>query len=213
MVSSFQAASGGYTHLVSLAFSGGTTRLTSASTDISWGGNTYTALGGHMTFDAITEGRDLRTQGFNLTLDGVDQTSISSILSNDVIGRACIVHLVKFDSAGAIIADPIILFSGIMNGHWRFKESRAGRNTAKVTMRVLSPFSRFRYRSGIRTSVASHAGVASPDYSGETFFAHLLALNGKLITWGKRTVSAQDPNDPGGSRYDERQDYDYGDRD
>jgi len=191
MVAAFQSASGAYTHLVSLEFSSGTTYLTPASNNVDFGGNTYVAIGGTLDFDPITEGKDLRAQGMNLVFDGGDQTTISSLLSDNVIGRAAKVYLAHFGSDGSLVADPLLLFDGILNGRWSVRETRGVRGSAKVTIRVLSPFSRFKIQRGIRMSVASHSSVTSPDYSAETIMSHVAALKGKNIVWG-RSLNAVD---------------------
>lgn len=190
------AATGSFAYLISLAFSGGTEYLTTASSDVTWSGDTYAAVGGHLSFDAIHEVATARPQGVRMTFDGVDQTIISALLGNNYIGRAAKIYLVHFDSSGAIVADPELLFDGLINGQWDIETTG---DTVKVSTRVLPPTARFRQRNGIRTSLQSHQAV----YANDTIMRHLTALNGKVIVWGRHVqrvggnTGIGDPSDPG----------------
>lgn len=180
MVTAAKAETGEYCYLLSFAFSGGTLYLTTASTDIDWSGNTYQAIGG-LTFEAVRETREFTDQSLRVTLDGVDQTVITKVLQQNYIGQTATLHLAHF-SSGAIIANPVQLWSGYMNDQWQIRESynRQG-GTSRITTSIVSPFVIFRQTRGIRANVASHSSV----YSGDTFFRHLQAIQGRPIYWGQ----------------------------
>ena len=84
------AAEEGYADvwLLELTSSASTLRFTSASEDQSWNSQTWTAVGGAMQFDDPGEIEDLRGQAYKITLGGVDQTVIQSLLANNYRGRA-----------------------------------------------------------------------------------------------------------------------------
>lgn len=180
MVTAATAETGEYCYLLSFGFSGGTLYLTTASTDIDWSGNTYQAIGG-LSFEAVHETREFTDQALRLTLDGVDTTIIGNILQENYIGGTATLHLAHF-SSGAIIADPAQLWSGYMNDAWQIREShRRDGGIAKVTTSIVSPFVIFRQTRGIRANVASHSSV----YTGDTFFRHLQAIQGREKYWGQ----------------------------
>lgn len=180
MVTAATAETGEICYLLSFGFSGGTVYLTTASTDIDWSGNTYQAIGG-LTFEAVRETREFTDQALRLTLDGVDTTIIGKILQENYIGGTATLHVAHF-SSGAIIADPVQLWSGYMNDAWQLRESHGREGgTAKVTTSILSPFVIFRQTRGIRANVVSHSSI----YSGDTFFRHLQAIQGRPIYWGQ----------------------------
>ncbi len=180
MVTAAKAETGEYCYLLSFAFSGGTLYLTTASTDIDWSGNTYQAIGG-LTFEAVRETRELTDQSLRVTLDGVDQTVITKVLQQNYIGQTATLHIAHF-SSGAIIADPVPLWSGYMNDSWQIRGSRgSGGGTSRITTSIVSPFVIFRQTRGIRANVPSHSSI----YSGDLFWRHLLSIQGRPIYWGQ----------------------------
>ncbi len=194
MVTAATAETGEYCYLLSFAFSGGTLYLTTASTDIDWSGNTYQAIGG-LTFEAVRETREFTDQSLSVTLDGVDQTVITKVLQQNYIGQTATLHIAHF-SSGAIISDPVQLWSGYMNDAWQIRESHGrGGGTSRITTSIVSPFVIFRQTRGIRANVASHSSV----YSGDTFFRHLQAIQGRPIFWGTATVNVSSGETDDGS--------------
>ena len=182
MVTGATGATGEVCYLLSFAFSGGTLYLTTASTDIDWNGNTYQAIGA-LTFDAVQETRERTDQAVRLTLDGVDQTVITRILQENWLHRTATIHLAHF-SSGAIIADPVQIWSGVLSEAWRVREqSNRDGGTTSIETGIMSPFALFRQTRGIRANVPSHSSV----YSGDTFFRHLLSIQGRPIFWGGAT--------------------------
>ena len=177
MVTAATAATGEYCYLLSFAFSGGTLYLTTASSDIDWNSNTYQALGG-IGFEAVRETREFSDQSLRVTLDGVDQTVVNKVLQQNYIGKTATLHLAHFTD-GAIIADPVQLWSGYMNAAWQIRETGG---SSRITTSILSPFVIFRQTRGIRANVASHSSV----YPGDTFWRHLQAIAGKgaAAAWG-----------------------------
>jgi hypothetical protein len=180
MVTAATAETGEYCYLLSFAFSGGTLYLTTASTDIDWNGNTYQAIGG-LTFEAVRETREFTDQSLRVTLDGVDQTVITKVLQQNYIGQTATLHIAHF-SSGAIISNPVQLWSGYMNDAWQIRESHSrGGGTSRITTSIVSPFVIFRQTRGIRANVPSHSSI----YSGDLFWRHLLSIQGRPIYWGQ----------------------------
>jgi hypothetical protein len=87
------ATTGEVFYLFELNFSGGTLRFTTTGHDLSWSGQTWTALGGHLSFDGVQEQSSLRGQSVPITLDGVNQTVISALLGGSYIGRTAKIYV------------------------------------------------------------------------------------------------------------------------
>ncbi len=179
MVTAATAETGEYCYLLSFAFSGGTLYLTTASTDIDWSGNTYQAIG-ELTFEAVSETRERTDQAVRITWAWVDQPAIARIRQENWLRRTATIHIAHF-SSGAIIADPVQVWSGVLSEAWRIRESwnREGGSTS-IETGIMSPFVVFRQTRGIRANVPSHSSV----YPGDTFFRHLLSIQGRPIFWG-----------------------------
>lgn len=186
MKTAFAAESGEAFHLFELNFSGGVQRLTDGSNTITWDGKTWTAVGGHLRFDAVQEVTTLTGQGVRITLDGVDQTVISALLSENYIGRVARIYRGHIGTDGTIIADPVELFNGLLNSPFEIREDG---ETVKVTTFVVSTLTRLRQRRGIRANVASH----QQHFPNDTFFRHITAANARQPFWPGRP-----PRDPGG---------------
>ncbi len=182
MVTAAQAAEGEVFHLISLAFSGGTIFLTTASHDITWSGDTYTAVGGHLGFEVVRETTDLTGQGVRLTLDGVDQTVISPLLAQNFIGRSASVYQGHIDSSGDIIADPEEIFTGLLNSAFEIDESRDPESSGTVIVRttIVSPLVSFRQQRGIRMTLASH----QHHYANDTIMRHVSTISARKVYWG-----------------------------
>ena len=183
MVTAAQADEGEVFHLISLAFSGGTIYLTTAPHDITWNGDTYTAVGGHLGFEAVQETTDLTGQGVRLTLDGVDQTVISPILAQNYIGRNATIYQGHIDSSGDIIVDPEEIFTGLLNSAFEIDESRDPESSGTVIVRttVVSPLVGFRQQRGIRMTLASH----QHHYPNDTIMRHVSTISARQVVWGR----------------------------
>ena len=183
MVTAAQSDEGEVFHLISLAFSGGTSFLTTAPHDITFDGDTYIAVGGHLGFEVVQETTDLTGQGVRLTLDGVDQTIISALLAQNYIGRTAIVRQGHIDSSGDIIVDPVTLFSGLLNSRFEIDESRDPESSGTVIIRttIVSPLVSFRQQRGIRMTLASH----QHHFPNDTIMRHVSTISGRKVPWGK----------------------------
>jgi hypothetical protein len=166
-------------HLLSLAFSGGTIRFTSGPHDVSWGGFTWSAAGGAMSFEAVMETPDPSGQRLRITLDGVQLTAISALLAQSYIGRLGTLRRAYLNSAGTIIVDPITLFTGYMNAPWEVSEDWDN-HWAKVTTELVSPLAVFQQVRGITADLTSHQRW----FTGDTFFKHMLDKPDGDFGWG-----------------------------
>lgn len=76
---------------------------------------TWTAIGDLGAADVIRESSDRRQNGVRLTLSGINSAFLSDALDEDYQGRSAKLWAVFLDENHAIIADPILAFSGLMD--------------------------------------------------------------------------------------------------
>jgi hypothetical protein len=100
---------------VELDFASGFLRVTTAGYDVTWNGYTWTGVGLLGSVEAITEDTALQANGIKLGLSGVDTAIISIALQESYQGRAAKIWLAFVNDAGAIVADPLLIFVGRMD--------------------------------------------------------------------------------------------------
>lgn len=166
-------------HLLSLAFSGGTIRFTTGPNSVTWGGVTWSAAGGAMSFEAVNETPDPSGQRLKITLDGVSLTAVTALLGQNYIGRLATLYRGYLDSGGSIIVDPFVLFTGYLNAPWDVSEDWDNR-WAKVETEIISPLAVFQQVRGITADLTSHQAF----YAGDTFFSHIIDKGEGDFGWG-----------------------------
>jgi hypothetical protein len=100
---------------VELDFASGFLRLTTAGHDVTWNGYTWTGVGLLGAVEAIKEDTALQANGIRLTLSGVDVAIIAIALQEAYQGRDARIWLAFVNDAGAIVADPLLVFVGRMD--------------------------------------------------------------------------------------------------
>ncbi len=204
MQAAIAAERGTIAHLFELDASGGTLRLATTPHDVVWGGYTWQGIGGALTFDVVTEQTDLSGQGTNLTLSGVDQTIIATILTNNVRGREAVVYLVHFDADLQIGDDRLVLYRGFLNGQVQISEHRETESLAAgsvtVTTRIVTRLDELGQVRGARSNVGSlrdmlRRGGFTGTALNDTFFLLVPRLQNVPIYWGQKTPATGTQND------------------
>lgn len=188
MATAIAAERGEIVHLFELAFSGGTVRYATSSANVSWGGHSWIAIGGALYFEPVQESGDLSAASVNLVLSGVDQGIVAIMLAQNYIGRAAKVYLGHLDpTTAAVIADPLLIFSGLLNGGFTVREVRGqdvgGTGTCEVIARCVDRLAELDQRKGFQTNMTSHNAV----HAGDRFFEYVDQLASKKLVW-KRTT-------------------------
>ena len=101
--------------LVELDFSGGFLRLTTSPHNIVFDGDTYSGIGKCGSLSQVEEASEQKAYSINVTLSGVASDLISVALGQEYQGRSGKVWLGFINSSGALIADPMVSFSGRMD--------------------------------------------------------------------------------------------------
>lgn len=183
MQTAVAAENGEFIHFIELAFSSATKRLSTGVVDMAWNSETWEAVGGALAVDTITETPDLSAGAIDLTLSGVDQAILAVLLSELYVGRTVKVWLAHLNpAAGTIIADPVLMFSGYMNGGWTIEENRptdGSFGTVTVKGRCVGRLAGLDLRKGIQTNLTSHQAI----HPGDLFFTHTQSLASQPIIW------------------------------
>lgn len=194
--------------------------LTTANQDITWNAHTWQAVGGTMDLDALGESDD-PTQGHRMKLSGVSQTVLSLILGSRWRGRNATIYHVPLDPVvGTVKVDPVIMFSGPMNGGFSLNESRGdfGGGTVDIDARLTSRLGELTKVRGIRTNIHSHQATVA-GATTDTFFQNVDNLMLRKPFWGVKSATnpigylppvtkqplqegpSRNPLPPGGSPY------------
>jgi len=190
------AAERGYDiiHLIQMESSGGTLRIATSAQDISWSGQTWAAVGGHLQYGGSQETGDLKAQGVPVALSGVDGSIVSLVLNNFFRGYEVIVYRALLNSAaGTIVADPLEEFRGYQNTAYTVTDDQQaesmGGGSVSVKTRWVSRLAAFQQGGPVLTNLHSHrdmlrrGGLTGTDLT-DAFFKFLPALVNKPIYWG-----------------------------
>ncbi len=83
----FQQQNTTLVHFLEFEFSGGVTRVCTASEDIDWNGFTWQAIGGAIQFGSISESTEEFAHQLDVKLSGIDQSFVSLVLTQNWRGR------------------------------------------------------------------------------------------------------------------------------
>lgn len=93
-------------------FAAGTVRLWTGLGSITWNGSSWLGAGELLNVSSIEASGDVRAQGVTISLSGMPGSLISLALAQAQQGLPGRIYLGLMDSAGAVIADPHLAFSG-----------------------------------------------------------------------------------------------------
>ena len=151
--------------------------------DLAYGGNTYTGVGDLLSISAVAESSDMSATGINVSITGIKSSFIVIAKDHEYQGRPLSVSLGAFDANGALIADPLIVFSGFMD---TMKIAESG-STSTISISVENKLIAFE-RSRVRRYTAEDQKIDHPTDKG---FEFVTAIVEKEIIWGRSTGSSQ----------------------
>lgn len=120
-------------HLVEFHFDAGTVYGCDAYKAISWGGNSYIAMGHLLGFSDIGEDSEVVVSSVTISLSGVDRTYISTLLNQDYIDRRVKIYFGFLDGSQQLVVDPELMFDGRMDSPSINEDPEAGTSTIGVT--------------------------------------------------------------------------------
>ena len=147
--------------------------------DLTYGGNTYTGVGDLLSISDIRETSDISATGINVVLAGIKSSFIVIAKDHEYQGRPLSVSLGAFDSVGALIADPVIVFSGFMDTMVIAENGEYSTINVSVENKLIA----FE-RSKVRRYTAEDQKI---DYPTDKGFEFVTAIVQKQIIWGRVT--------------------------
>lgn len=161
--------------------------------DLAFGGETYTGLGDLLSISDIAETSDISATGINVALSGLNRAFVAQALGYQYQGRPLTVFLGAFNDQGALIADPIVVFSGFMDT----MTISEGAETSTISVNVENKLVAFE-RTKVRRYTAEDQkidyplklanGNNNPNY--DAGFEFVTSIVQKEIIWGRPTGSA-----------------------
>jgi hypothetical protein len=166
-------------HLITIGFAT-PVNITDCSFDltssISGSSVTYSSSSFLVSIPEFSEQTDISKSSINLTLSGADQTFISTVLNENVVNDSVDIFRGLLDSSNALIADPILLYSGNIDT-FQIDESE---NESSVNLTIVSHWADFEKKSGRQTNNNSQQRFFNTDVGFD--FASQTVLD---IKWGR----------------------------
>tara|TARA_R110002126_G_scaffold571_2_gene3609 strand:+ start:309 stop:959 length:651 start_codon:yes stop_codon:yes gene_type:complete len=160
--------------------------------DLAYGGNTYTGVGDLLSISSVAESSDISATGINVAITGIKSSFIVIAKDHEYQGRPLSVSLGAFDVNGALIADPLIVFSGFMD---TMTIAESG-STSTITISVENKLIAFE-RSRVRRYTAEDQKIDHPTDKG---FEFVTAIVEKEIIWGRSTGTSGGSSGSSGHR-------------
>ena len=167
-------------HLLSIGFATPvniTDNSFSLTSSVSGSSTTYTASPFLVATPTFTEETDLTKTSLNITLSGADTTFISTVLNENIVNDTVDIFRGLLDSNNALIADPILLYSGNIDT-FQISESETESN---VILTVVSHWADFDKKSGRQTNTNSQQRFFNTDVGMD--FSSQTVLD---LKWGRR---------------------------
>lgn len=174
-------------YLVQMTFDSGASpnelNLWSGIGNLSYGGDTYTGLGDLLSISEITETSDISAPGINVELTGLKSSFLVIAKNHEYQGRPLTVYLGAFNDQAALIANPIVIFSGFMDT----MVITEGAETSTISVNVENKLVAFE-RSKVRRYTAEDQKI---DYPNDKGFEFVTSIVEKEIIWGRPTGGSQ----------------------
>ena len=163
-------------HLVDVYLDDGTVRMTDAHRELVSGGNTYTPLGHYLGFQMSSEDVAMTTGEMTLSVSGIDQTFISSMLNERYLNRRVVLQQILFDGDLQIVADAVILFDGNISD--QVITDNPG-NKSAIAFKVSNVWSRMSRKRGRHTNTNEQQF----EFPGDLGFD--FSADNNPVLWGK----------------------------
>jgi hypothetical protein len=173
-------------------FTGGIVRICTHNQEVTWDGHAWAGLGTLVGMAPMQENKNVEATGMAFSLNGVPSDLITEVLTARSRGRTCRLYLGLFDSSGALLNDPFILFSGRMDQ----PQIQDGGDNCNITITAESRMVDLqRPRNGRYTNEDQLAR-----YAGDFGLEFVAGLQSKEIKWGSGTSTTNpSANSPSGA--------------
>jgi len=167
--------------LVEIFFDAGTERFSDGLRDMTYASNNYESNGNYLRVSTIRETIAPAIQTITIEMSGVPLANLSQILSIKHIDRKVIVRRGFQSSSASVFTDPIILFTGRLNG-WTFTED-PGSGTAIIVWTANNHWGGDRDRVSGRMANQKDQETHFPT---DKFFEFIGVNNSKPLRWGSK---------------------------
>lgn len=179
-------------HLYKGEFDAGDLLVTDAGHDVDYSGDTYVASS-LISHSGAPETKNILVNRTTVSLSGVDQTIIAIMLADDFLYRPATIYLAFLNSAHVVIADPVVLITGLMDAPKIAHDPDSG--TSTVTVDIVPRWADFGRRPGRHTNDAEQKLF----FPGDKGFEFVTEIPRKIY-WGRFTPVDELPGpfiDPG----------------
>lgn len=101
--------------LVHLALDSGAVYVNSSDRNITYNANIYIGIGALGSVSVVQESSGLQASGVKLTMSGIPASHVTMVLDEDYQGRAVTIYQGFLDDTYALIADPILQWTGLID--------------------------------------------------------------------------------------------------
>lgn len=158
-------------------FGSGDVRLWEGIGDLTLAGEVYTGASDLVGVSEILETDRVEAAGIKVTLSGVPSSLLAIALDEDYQERAATIWVGFLDSAGAIVADEVVLFAGRMD----VMAIREGADTSTIEV-ALESYLIDGDRARERHLTPEDQKL---DYPSDTGFDQVASLQDAQVIWGK----------------------------
>ena len=167
--------------LVAADFPSGTVYIWTGLGTLTWNGHDWLGVGTLLAVPAIEELATVDARGTVIQLSGLDASLLSTVMEDLQHGRSVVIYLALFDSSLALIADPLLLWSGMMDQ----PTIEVSGDTATISMACENKL--------IEMNVAVDRRYTNEDqqldYPGDMGFSFVDQIQEITIYWGRTPCS------------------------
>jgi len=100
---------------VQMQFNSGTVYLWTGYGSVAWNGQTWQGLGSLISLGIVEDGSTMEARGMSVIVSGFDPVLLPDVLSEVTLGSPVTIYIGVLSGPGAVLADPVILYSGGMD--------------------------------------------------------------------------------------------------
>jgi hypothetical protein len=174
------ALSAGHVSLITfckLAFPSGTIYVHNSIGTYNWGGQNWLGTGDFGEISQIEEGADVSPYKITLTLSGLDATISGAALNEDYYMHPATVYLGALDADDALIADPTVVWEGLMD---QMDISVGADGGDSIQLTAESELARFDKSSNKKYTHSQQQN----DHSADLLFEFMADIEDAKIRWG-----------------------------
>ena len=157
-------------------FDSGTLNLWTGHGDLSYGGVTYIGANGVLSIGQVQERKSITANGLQIQLNGLDNDILEIAEDEPYQDRPFEMYLAVINSAGNVVADPYLMFEGLMDT-MKIKDDGKSITIDTNIENVLIALER-----PLDTKYTPED--QKRDYPNDTFFDFVADIQNKEVIWG-----------------------------